>query len=74
MPKYNVMINWTKTIEQSVEIEVSAKDEAAAEEKAQAKIDKAQAALMKSAKAMDEAFDWQENNNEDTFEYEVSEA
>ena len=41
MAKYNVMINRTRTIEESVEIEVSAKDEGAAQEKAEKRVDKA---------------------------------
>ena len=70
MPKYSVMVNRTRTIEMSVEIEVSAKDEQGAQEKVAARIDKAVAA---AGKALD-TFDWEESSNDDMFDYEVTEA
>ena len=69
MAKYNVMINRTRTIEESVEIEVSAKDEGAAQEKAEKRVDKAN----KDNKE-DRVFDWEETSREDSYEYEVSES
>lgn len=69
MPKFNVMVSRTTTIEQSVEIEVSAKDADAAQDKASSQIEDA----MKKDK-IDEAFDWQESGNDDEFDYEVEEA
>ncbi len=70
MPKYNVMVNRTRTIEESVEIEVSAKDEEGAEAKIQERIDKAT-----DADKIDKAFDWEVIiSQEDGYEFEVSEA
>ena len=71
MPKYSVMVNRTRTIEMSVEIEVSAKDEQGAQEKVAARIDKAVAA---AGKVLDTSFDWEESCDDDMFEYEVTEA
>ena len=69
MPTFSIMVNRTRTIEQSVEIEVSAKDEEAAQIKAEAQVSKAQ----ESGK-LEAAFDWEETSDQDDFEYEVSEG
>ena len=71
MAKFNVMINLTRTIEKSVEIEVTAKDEEAAQAKAEEKIQKV---LDTEPEKIDEKFDWEETSNDDEFEYDVSEA
>ena len=68
MPKYLVMVNQTRTIESSVEIEVSAKDEQGAKEKIAERVNKAQ-----STGKLDR-FDWEESDDDSQFEYEVSEA
>lgn len=68
MPIYNVMITRTKTIEATCEIEVRAKDEDAAIEKVTEKFEKAQ------AKADLSDYDFEDQNEEDSFEYEASEA
>ena len=67
--QFSVMINRTRTIEESVEITVSAKDEGTATEKAEAKIDKAI-----TNGTVDADFDWQESSSDDQYEYEPSEA
>jgi hypothetical protein len=65
------MINRTRTIESSVEIEVKAKDEDTARDKAEEMVTKAQA---KGNAALEEKFNFEESSDDDTFEYEVSEA
>lgn len=67
MPKFDVMINRTRTIESYVEIEVSAKDEESAITKAEETIAKA----LEADKL--EELDWTENSDEDDFDYEASE-
>ncbi len=57
----------------STEIEVSAKDEEAAEVKATEKIDAAIRATA-TGKHLDEAFSWDESSDDDSFEYEIDEA
>lgn len=68
---YSVMVTRTRTIVQTVEIEVTAKDEESAEEKITQRVEKAQA---KSAKNLQNDFDWEDSEDNDEFEYEVSEA
>ena len=68
MAKFNVMINRTRTIESSVEIEVSAKDEEAAQEKAEQQITKA----MEAGKL--DSYEWEETSDEDEFDYDVTEG
>lgn len=67
MPRYNVMIKRTRTIESSAEIEISAKDEEAAQERAEKQI---QAAFINGD--IDERFNWEETSTDDEFEYEAS--
>lgn len=69
MARFNVIINRTRTIEYSFEVEVSAKDEESAQEKAEAKVQKA----LDNA-ALDTAFDWETASDDDSFEYEINEA
>lgn len=70
MPKYNVMVTRTRTVISSFEIEeVSAKDEEGAEEKIREKIEKA----ANEGKLM-EKFDFEDSDDTDKFEYEVTEA
>ena len=71
MPKFTVMINRTRTIEESAEIEVQAKDEESAQEKAAERISKAED---KGEKALHDAFDWEESSDIADYEYDVSEA
>lgn len=74
MPKFNVMVNWTRTIEASFEIEVSAKDEEGAQEKAEAKVEKAlERANGEKGKPLLEQFDWEETSDNDEFEYDTTE-
>ena len=73
MAKYDVVINRTRTIESSVTLTISAKDEEAAIAKAEEKIGKAQAKA-KTTADFDAAFDWEESSDDDSFEYDASEA
>jgi hypothetical protein len=71
MPKFNVVINLTRTIEASVEMEITAKDEEAAQEKAEKKI---QAAIEKAPEVeLMNKFDWDITSEDDSFDYEVTE-
>jgi hypothetical protein len=75
MPKFNVMVNWTRTSTHSVEIEVSAKTEEAAQEKAEKEIAKVQKeAFDANGKSIIDSYDWDFTDEEDSFEYEVTEA
>jgi hypothetical protein len=65
MPKYTVQVNRTQTIESSVDIEVSAKDESSAQKKIETRIAKL---LEKDNLA---SLDW-EGSFDDSFEYEVN--
>jgi hypothetical protein len=67
MPKFNVKIDRSRVTESSVEIEVSAKDECAAQEKAEKMVEKA---IVKGD--CDSEFDWEETNTDDSYEYEVT--
>ena len=69
---FSVVVTRTRTIVSSTEIEIVAKDEEAAQEKAEAKISKAQ--KEPEGKRLEEAFDWSEDSDDDEFEYEASEA
>jgi hypothetical protein len=70
MPKYNVMVTRTWTRISCVEIEgVTAKDEEAAESKITAQIEKAA-----EAGKLTDKFDFEDNEDTDEFEYEVTEA
>jgi hypothetical protein len=67
MPKFNVMVKLTRTIEASVELEITANDEESAEEKAEERIQAAmEVELMKE-------FHWFITNEDDSFEYDVTE-
>jgi hypothetical protein len=68
MPKFNVMINWTQTIERSFEIEVSASDEEMAEVKATERAKK-----IADSDCVKRLSGWEETNVDNQFEYEVSE-
>ena len=68
MARYNVQVNRTTTIEYSVDIEVSAKDEAAAVAKVEDRVNKALAA------GKLDSFNWEESSTDDSFEYDASEA
>ena len=72
MPTFNVMINWTHTVERSVEIEIKAKDEEAAREKAKAQIDKVLEA--DGSEKLVEEFGFEDTNWDNSFEYDASEA
>lgn len=67
MPIFTVLVNRTVTVEKLFEMEISAKDEESAQEKAKIKIDIA------TEKNKLEKFDWQESSYDENFEYEVSE-
>jgi hypothetical protein len=72
MPKYNVTVNLTRTTEYTVEIEdISAKDEGAAEEKIQARIEKIR---IDDRKDIVKELDFEQTSDDDQFEYEVNEA
>lgn len=64
--KYIVTV--TRTVNSTTEIEVSAKDEAVAQEKAEARIQKAVDA------GEVHRFDWDYEDADGSFEYEVNEA
>lgn len=66
MPNYSVSVNRTRTISSHVEISVSAKNEESAETKISERISKAESDG-KLGK-----FDWEDDSEEDSFEYEVS--
>lgn len=71
MPAFNVMVTLKRTTEYTVEIEVKAKDEEAAEEKARDKVDKI---LSAGTEDIVKALDFEHQSEDDDFEYEVSEA
>jgi phosphoribosylformylglycinamidine (FGAM) synthase PurS component len=68
MPNFNVMINRTRTVEDHVELTISAKSYEAAEEKASERVQKAL-----NNGTIDKAFDWEEDNQDSDFEYDISE-
>lgn len=73
MPNFNVMVNWTHTINASVEVEVKAKSEEEAQEKAEKKISAAQEKATEEKPLM-KMFDWDVTDESDEFEYEPEEA
>jgi hypothetical protein len=70
MAKFSVMINRTRTIESSFEMEVSAKDEEAAVAKVEEKVN----VLLQAndQKKGIESLDWEESSNDDSFEYDAT--
>lgn len=68
------MVTRSTTIERTVEIEVKAVDEESARAKAEKEIEDALTVQASNGTLFDDAFEWEETDSNDTFEYEASEG